>query len=54
MISVSFRAEAAEMHVFLAVLSVSIAMLGAGSVDARLFGGKRFGLKARRGTKAYS
>jgi hypothetical protein len=39
------------MHVFLAVLSVSVAMLGPGawSVDARLFGRKRFDIDGRKG-----
>jgi putative oxidoreductase len=45
---------AAEKHVFLAILSVSVAMLGPGawSVDARLFGRKRFDVVGRRGRKA--
>jgi putative oxidoreductase len=49
------RLPAAEIHVFLAVLSVSVAMLGPGarSVDARLFGRKRFDIDRRRGRKAY-
>lgn len=48
------RLPAAEMHVFLAVLSVSVAMLGPGawSVDARLFGRKRIEVNGRRGRKA--
>ena len=48
------RLPAAEMHVFLAGLSVSVAMLGPGawSVDARLFGRKRFDVDGRRGRKA--
>jgi uncharacterized membrane protein YphA (DoxX/SURF4 family) len=42
-----------EMHVLLAVLSVSVAMLGPGawSVDARLFGRKRFDIDRTRGRK---
>jgi putative oxidoreductase len=49
------RLPAAEMHVFVAVLSASVAMLGPGawSVDARLFGRKRFDVDGRRGRKAY-
>ena len=49
------RLPAAEMHVLLAGLSVSVAMLGPGawSVDARLFGRKRFDVDGRRGRKAY-
>jgi len=48
------RLPAAEMHVFLAGLSVSVAMLGPGawSVDARLFGRKRFDFDGRTGRKA--
>jgi uncharacterized membrane protein YphA (DoxX/SURF4 family) len=40
-------------HVFRTVLSVSIAMLGPGafSVDARLFGRKRFDIDRTRGRK---
>ena len=42
-----------ETHVFLAVLSVSVAMLGPGawSVDARLFGRKRFDIDRSRSRK---
>jgi putative oxidoreductase len=49
------RLPAAEMHVFVAVLSASVGMLGPGawSVDARLFGRKRFDVDGRRGRKAY-
>jgi len=41
------------IHVFLAVLSVSLAMLGPGawSIDARLFGRKRFDLDRTRERK---
>src|SRR5271155_4113760 len=48
------RLPAAEIHVFLAGLSLSVAMLGPGawSVDARLFGRKRFDVDGRRGRKA--
>jgi len=44
----------AKMHVLLAVLSVSVAMLGPGawSVDARLFGRKRFDLHGRKGEES--
>jgi uncharacterized membrane protein YphA (DoxX/SURF4 family) len=43
------------IHVFLAVLSVSVAMLGPGawSIDSRLFGRKRFDIDRTRGTKQY-
>jgi uncharacterized membrane protein YphA (DoxX/SURF4 family) len=48
------RLAALETHLFVAVLSVSIAMLGPGawSIDARLFGRKRFVLDGRSGKKA--
>jgi len=41
------------MHIFLAVLAVSVAMLGPGawSVDARLFGRKRFDIDRTRGRR---
>ena len=41
------------IHIFLAVLSVSVAMVGPGawSVDARLFGRKRFDIDRTRGRK---
>jgi|SRR5579871_2762763 len=41
------------IHIFLAVLSASVAMLGPGawSIDARLFGRKRFDIDRTRGTK---
>jgi uncharacterized membrane protein YphA (DoxX/SURF4 family) len=44
----------AWIHLFLAALALSIAMLGPGawSVDARLFGRKRFDLNRIRGRKA--
>ena len=47
------RLPAAEMHAFLAALSVSVAMLGPGawSVDAHLFGRKRFDVDGRRAGK---
>ena len=46
--------EAAWIHAFLAVLSVSVAMLGPGvwSIDARLFGRKRFDLDRTSRQKA--
>lgn len=46
----SLSQEAALVHAFLAVLSVSVAMLGPGawSIDARLFGRKRFDLDRTR------
>jgi uncharacterized membrane protein YphA (DoxX/SURF4 family) len=45
--------EAAWIHAFLAVLLASVAMLGPGawSIDARLFGRKRFDFDRRRGRK---
>jgi len=41
------------IHIFLAVLSLSVAMLGPGawSIDARLFGRKRFDIDRTRGRK---
>jgi putative oxidoreductase len=50
------RLPAAEMHLFLAALSVSVTMLGPGawSVDARLFGRKRFDVDGTRGRKVLS
>lgn len=41
------------IHVFLAVLAVSVAMLGPGawSIDARLFGRKRFDIDRTRGRR---
>ena len=41
------------IHIFLAVLSVSVAMLGPGawSIDSCLFGRKRFDIDRTRGTK---
>jgi uncharacterized membrane protein YphA (DoxX/SURF4 family) len=41
------------IHVFLAVLAVSVAMLGPGSwsTDARLFGRKRFDIDRTRGRR---
>ena len=43
--------EHTSIHVFLAILSVSVAMLGPGawSIDARLFGRKRFDIDRTRG-----
>ena len=45
--------ETAWVHLFLAVLSVSVAMLGPGawSIDARLFGRKRFDLDPPRSAR---
>ncbi len=45
--------EAAWIHVLLSVFSVSVAMLGPGawSIDARLFGRKRFDLDRPRSVK---
>jgi putative oxidoreductase len=42
------------VHIFLAILAVSLAMLGPGawSIDARLFGRKRFDIDRTRGRKA--
>jgi putative oxidoreductase len=43
----------AWIHIFLGVLSVSLAMLGPGawSIDARLFGRKRFDIDRTRGRR---
>lgn len=45
--------QSALIHVFLAVLAVGLAMLGPGawSVDARLFGRKRFAIDRTRGRR---
>ena len=45
----------AWIHVFLAILAVSLAMLGPGawSMDARLFGRKRFDIDRTRGRRPY-
>jgi uncharacterized membrane protein YphA (DoxX/SURF4 family) len=45
--------ESALIHIFLAVLAVSVAMLGPGawSIDARLFGRKRFDIDRTRGRR---
>jgi len=45
--------ESALIHIVLAVLAVSLAMLGPGawSIDARLFGRKRFDIDRTRGRK---
>jgi putative oxidoreductase len=47
------RREDAWIHIFLGVLSVSLAMLGPGawSIDARLFGRKRFDIDRTRGRR---
>jgi uncharacterized membrane protein YphA (DoxX/SURF4 family) len=41
------------MHIFVAVLCISLAMLGPGvwSIDARLFGRKRFDIDRARGKR---
>jgi len=41
------------IHIFLAILAVSVAMLGPGawSIDARLFGRKRFDIDRTRGRR---
>jgi putative oxidoreductase len=43
------------LHIFLAILSVSVAMLGPGawSIDARLFGRRRFDIDRTKGKKPY-
>ena len=43
------------IHIFLAMLAVSVAMLGPGawSIDARLFGRKRFDIDRTRGRRPY-
>jgi uncharacterized membrane protein YphA (DoxX/SURF4 family) len=45
--------ETPLIHIFLAVLSVSVALLGPGawSIDARLFGRKRFVIDRSRGRR---
>ena len=45
--------QSALIHIFLAVLAVSVAMLGPGawSIDARLFGRKRFDIDRTRGRR---
>jgi putative oxidoreductase len=47
------RREDPWIHIFLGVLSVSLAMLGPGavSIDARLFGRKRFDIDRTRGRR---
>jgi putative oxidoreductase len=47
------RREDTWIHIFLAILAVSVAMLGPGawSIDARLFGRKRFDIDRTRGRK---
>jgi len=49
----SLPKEHTEIHIFLAVLSASTAMLGPGawSIDARLFGRRRFDIDRIRGRK---
>jgi putative oxidoreductase len=49
------RREDTWIHIFLGVLSVSLAMLGPGawSIDARLFGRKRFDIDRTRGRRPY-
>jgi putative oxidoreductase len=49
----SRQRESAWIHIFLAVTAVSVAMLGPGawSIDARLFGRKRFDLDRTRGRR---
>jgi uncharacterized membrane protein YphA (DoxX/SURF4 family) len=45
--------ESALIHIVLAILAVSVAMLGPGawSIDARLFGRKRFDIDRTRGRR---
>jgi hypothetical protein len=45
--------QSALIHIFLAVLAVGIAMLGPGawSIDARVFGRKRFVIDRTRGRR---
>jgi len=45
--------QSALIHIFLAVLAVAVAMLGPGawSIDARLFGRKRFDIDRTRGRR---
>jgi putative oxidoreductase len=47
------RQEDAWIHIFLGVLSIGLAMLGPGawSIDARLFGRKRFDIDRTRGRR---
>jgi uncharacterized membrane protein YphA (DoxX/SURF4 family) len=49
------RREGTWIHIFLAILAVTVAMLGPGawSIDARLFGRKRFDIDRTRGRKPY-
>jgi putative oxidoreductase len=46
----SRQREEAWMHIFVAILAVSVAMLGPGawSIDARLFGRRRFDINRTR------
>jgi uncharacterized membrane protein YphA (DoxX/SURF4 family) len=50
------QVEESWIHAFLAVLSACVAMLGSGawSIDARLFGRRRFDIDRPRGKKASS
>jgi uncharacterized membrane protein YphA (DoxX/SURF4 family) len=45
----SLEREDTWIHIFLAVVAISVAMLGPGawSIDSRLFGRKRFDLNSR-------
>jgi uncharacterized membrane protein YphA (DoxX/SURF4 family) len=47
------RREELWIHIFLSVMAISVAMLGPGawSIDARLFGRKRFAIDRTRGRK---
>jgi uncharacterized membrane protein YphA (DoxX/SURF4 family) len=49
----SAQPEATWIHVFLAVIAASVAMLGPGawSIDARLYGRKRFDIDHTRGKR---
>jgi putative oxidoreductase len=49
----SFQREETWIHIFLAVIAVGVAMLGPGawSIDARLFGRKRFDVDRSRGKR---
>jgi uncharacterized membrane protein YphA (DoxX/SURF4 family) len=50
----SAKPEDAWIHVFMAVIAASVAMLGPGawSIDARLFGRKRFNIDRTRGRRS--
>ena len=47
--------EGTWIHIFLAILALTVAMLGPGawSIDARLFGRKRFDIDRNKGRKPY-